>query len=91
MVIAVAVMITIMFVVPVAMLVPLMSAAIPPSVIFVPAAFPLCIQVAASIVSLPATLAVLANRVVQPVLGFVDPVFALFAVIRVSSRCRCGK
>jgi hypothetical protein len=74
-----AMVVTIMIAVPVTIRVPLVVMTVPPSVIGVPAAFALGIQITAPLVSLVAAFAVLANRLVK--LCF--PVFDFTLTLRV--------
>lgn len=76
--------------IPVPLIMPSMSAAIPPSVILVPAAIPFSVQVAAAFVRLFAALSVPAYRPIEPDLSLFDTMLTLSAVvgIRLCTRCR---
>ena len=65
--------------VPIAISVPLMIVAIPPSVIGIPAAFAFCIQIMTALLSLVAAFAVLANRLLK----FCFPAFDFALTFRV--------
>ena len=67
--------------IPITLFVPLVSAAIPPSMILTPAAVALGIQIAAAFRSLAAALAVLANRIVEAGFCFLDPVLAFRVIV----------
>jgi hypothetical protein len=68
---------------PVSVGVPLMVVAVPPSMVRVPAAFPLGVQIAPPLVRLVAALAVLANRLIQFGFRLLDLALALRVIVRV--------
>ena len=80
--------IAIVVTIPVAIGMPTLLLAIPPSVIPVPAAFPLRVQVSSLLVGLMAALAVFANRLVQPGFRALHFFLALPVVVRVGVRPR---
>jgi hypothetical protein len=61
----VAIVVTIMVTIPVALGVPTLLVSIPPAVVLVPAAFPLGVQVTAPFLGLAAVFAMLANGLIQ--------------------------
>ena len=69
--------------IPVALVVPLMSASIPPSVILVPAPISLGAQVAPTFVGFLATRSVFADGLVEPRFRFLNLMFTLLAIVRV--------
>jgi hypothetical protein len=69
--------------VPVAIVMPAMVAAIPPSVIPAEAAFAFRVQVPPPLIRLPAAFAVFANRLIQFRLGLLNLALALRVVVRI--------
>ena len=67
--------------IPITLFVPLVSAAIPPPVILIPAVVALGIQIAAALRGLAAALAVLANGIITAGFRFLDPVLAFRAIV----------
>jgi hypothetical protein len=69
--------------IPVAIIVPAMLVAVPPSVIRIPAAFALGIQVTPTLVRLVAALAMFANGLVQLYFGALNAALAFCMIVRV--------
>jgi hypothetical protein len=67
--------------VPISLIAPLMRPPVIPSVVLIPAAIPLGVQIAASFRSLPASFTVLANGVVKPGFCLLNTMLAFAAVI----------
>ena len=68
---------------PVTIRVPLMIVSVPPSVVRIPAAFPLGVQISPALLSLVAAFAMLANRLVQFRLRALNLALALSMVVRI--------
>jgi hypothetical protein len=74
--------------IPIALIAPLMGVAIPPTVVLVPAAVTLRIQIATSRFRLLTALAMMTDCLVQSRLGFLDAMLAFrMIVIRACVRC----
>jgi hypothetical protein len=85
-VVIVAVMIVAVMI-PVALLTPLMGAAVPPPMILIPAMVSLGVKVASTLRGLSASLAMLPNRVIQSRFGLFDPMLTFSPiVIRMNER-----
>ncbi len=67
--------------IPIALIVPLVSAPIPPSVILIPAAVALGVQITPAFRSFAAALAMLANRMIKPGFCFLDAMLAFRVIV----------
>ncbi len=75
--------------IPIALIMPLMGATVPPPVILIPAAVAFGVQITTPLRGLTAALAMPANRVLQAGFGFLDTMLAFpVIVIRVHARYR---
>jgi len=88
-VVVVVVIAVVIVMIPISLIVPLVSTAVPPSVILIPAAVALGIQVATALRGFTAALAVLANRIIEAGFRFLDPVLA-FCVVVIGVHARHG-
>jgi hypothetical protein len=85
-VITVVIAVVIVIAVPIALGFPALVSSVPPLVILIPATIPFCIQIAASLRSLVAVLAILLDRLVQPCFRLADCVLAVVSIIGVGPR-----
>ena len=78
--------------VPIALIVPLVSAPIPPPVILIPASVALSVEIATALRGLTAALTMFADRVIKPGLRFLNAMLAFrMIVIRVHARYRAQR
>jgi hypothetical protein len=82
-VVIVTIMVAVTITIPIAIFVPPPLVGVPPSMVFAPAALPLCVQVPSPFLGLAAALAVFANRLIQFCFRVLNAALALLVIVRV--------